>query len=226
MPRILSFLLITLFLAPEAKAQLAEISGQVYLPAVKREQRTFRGKAYRNRLSASSVSKERSQILQSSFIDVIVSAHPLSFIADTIPLNDAKILQKDAKFIPRVVPVTVGTAVQFINKDNFFHNVFSISPGSEFNIGRRPTNVVRSQVINHVGEIKLFCDIHAQMNAFILCLDTPYFTRVEPNGRYLLSDLPDGDYEIRVYHPDLTGLTERVSIKDGASLKLNFTLAD
>lgn len=203
----------------------AKISGTVFMPIVKKERRTFRGRIYRNRLSSANRKKQSNETLQSAMIDIIISAQPLSYQYKTKPLPDAKILQVNAEFIPKVIPVTPGTEVQFINRDRFFHNVFSITPGSRFNIGRKPTNVIESRIIKEVGEIKLFCDIHAQMNATILCVNTPYFTRIRPDGRYQLPDLPAGLYRIRVYHPEMQEINEVIEIKEGQSLTRNYNLS-
>jgi plastocyanin len=205
-------------------AQTGNLSGSVFMPIAKKERRTFRGRLYRNRLSSKKKVKKVNRRSSSSFVDVIISAHPISFETKTAPLKNTKIFQKNATFLPRVVPVTLGTIIEFINRDRFFHNVFSISKGSVFNIGRRPTGVIVRRRIEKLGEIKLFCDIHAQMNATIICLDTPYFTRVTKNSRYSLSNLPEGKYEIRVYHPDFPEVSEIVDIYSDKNEKRNFTI--
>jgi plastocyanin len=201
-----------------------EVKGTVFMPVIAKERRTSRGRMYRNRLSSKKKITQKSAALKSAFIDVIISAHPKSYVFEVDTLPPVKILQINAEFVPRVVPITPGTEVQFINRDGFYHNVFSLTPGSRFNIGRKATGVVVSRRFDNLGEIKLFCDIHAQMNATVICLDTPYFTRVKPDGQYELSGLPEGQYEIRVYHPDLPQITETVDIKPGQSITRNFTL--
>jgi hypothetical protein len=205
------------------RAEPPEITGTVFMPVLAAERRTFRGRMYRNRLTSKQDQKKKSAALKSSFIDIIISAHPLSYVLEVDTLAPVKILQIDAEFVPRVVPITPGTEVQFINRDGFFHNVFSLTP--RFNIGRKPTGVVESRRFYNLGEIKLFCDIHAQMNATIICLDTPYFTRVNPDGHYKLSGIPAGRYEIRIYHPDLPQVSEIIDIKTSDSLRKNFTLS-
>lgn len=202
-----------------------EINGTVFMPVLAQGRRSSRGRMYRNRLSTNKSKKKKSVALKSSFLDVIISAHPLSYVLKVDTLAPVKILQIDTEFVPRVVPVTPGTEVQFINRDGYFHNVFSLTSGSKFNIGRKPTGIVESRRFYNLGEIKLFCDIHAQMNATIVCLDTPYFTRVKPNGQYSLSGIPSGQYEIRVYHPDLPLVSETIDIKTGDSITKNFTLS-
>jgi plastocyanin len=202
----------------------AQISGTVFMPVLSKSPRTFRGRIYRNRLSSAKKNKQKSQALKSSFTDIIVSAHPLSYEFEIDSMPPVKILQSNAEFVPRVIPLTPGTEVQFVNRDNFFHNVFSISPGSRFNIGRKPTGIISQRRIEKLGETKLFCDIHAQMNATIICLNTPYFTRVNAGGQYILSDLPEGTYEIQIYHPDLPEIREIVVVEDDQTIIKNFTL--
>ena len=195
------------------------------MPVMSKERRTFRGRVYRNRLSSSRRTTEKRAALKSSFIDVIISAHSMSDDSHPATLDPVTIIQVNAEFVPRVVAVTPGTEVRFINRDKFFHNVFSITPGSRFNIGRKPTGVVASRKINKLGETKIFCDIHAQMNATIVCTDTPYFTRVGPDGTYRLPELPEGTYEIRVYHPDLPEIREVIDVQSGKTAMINFTLS-
>jgi hypothetical protein len=202
-----------------------EMKGTVFMPVMAKERRKFRGRMYRNRLSSKKSQKKKSAALKSAFLDVIISAHPKSYVFEIDTLPPVKILQINAEFVPRVVPITPGTQVQFINRDGFYHNVFSLTPGSRFNIGRKATGVIVSRRFYNLGEIKLFCDIHAQMNATIVCLDTPYFTRVSPNGQFELLGLPDGRYEIRVYHPDLPTVKEVVDIRSGKTITKNFTLS-
>jgi plastocyanin len=207
-------------------AQTASISGTVTIPAVKKASPGFRG-AYSNRLSAPNSGSKKS-----GFDDVIISAHPISFKADAKPLAKGNVIgQRDAAFVPRVLPVTRGTTVLFVNNDPFYHNVFSLTPGNTFNIGRRTTGEKVGQKIGEkkiegLGEVKIFCDIHTQMNAVILSLDTPYFTRADADGSFEITDLPDGRYEIRVYHPDFTASSTKLDLKSGEKLQKDFSLSN
>jgi plastocyanin len=203
----------------------SELSGRVFMPTISKEQRKFRGRIYRNRLSSGQRHKKTNSALKSSFIDIIVSAHPVQPDSLPKPKNPVTIIQVNAEFVPRVVAVTPGTQVRFINRDKFFHNVFSITPGSRFNIGRKPTGVTVGRTIYKLGETKIFCDIHAQMNATIICLDTPYFTRVGPDGKFRLTGLPEGTYDIQIYHPDLPGIADTIDITAGKSLIKNYTIS-
>jgi plastocyanin len=207
-----------------SQSETGQISGSVFMPIVQRDRRTFRGRIYRNRLSSAKKVEQKGLSVQSSFIDVFISAHPISFQPELIQSDTVKILQLNANFIPRVTALTPGTEVEFINRDKFFHNVFSITPGERFNIGRKPTGKVVTRKFYQLGETKLFCDIHAQMNATIICLNTPFFTRAQPDGRYTLKGLPPGIYEIHVYHPDFSEIVEQIEIRGSDIIHRNFTL--
>lgn len=217
-----------LSVAPAVSAQTAELRGTITLSASSTTQRLARGQAYRNRL-APEKPMESKAMSSSAYADVVVSAHPLSFKPKLQPLTKNRTIdQRDATFVPRVLPVTQGTVVQFVNNDPFYHNVFSLTPGNQFNIGRRTRGeVVQKKIgerkIEGLGEVKLFCDIHTQMNAVILSLDTPYFTKPDANGNYSLKDLPEGRYEVRVYHPDLMPVIEKMELK--GSVEKDFTLS-
>jgi plastocyanin len=232
--RLFFVLLVFVLSAESLSAQTAEVSGTVSIPSIKKEERTFRGQAYRNRLSPTPESASESKSGSSSLEDIIVSVHPISFKADVQPLAEpARIIQRNATFQPYVTPITQGSIVQFINEDAFYHNVFSLTPGAKFNIGRRPTGDVVSkkiepisQRISALGEVKLFCDIHTQMKAIILSLDTPYFTRVKASGQYQIKNLPVGTYQIKVYHPDAQPVVETIELKAGEPLRKNFALSN
>ena len=209
-----------------------EIYGQVTLPNISSQQRSFRGRAYRSRGSSSSSSG--AEQVSNPITDTIISLHPISYRMQSEPLDEpVTINQKDAAFIPNVTPVTVGSIVQFVNDDPFYHNVFSLTPGAKFNIGRRPTGDIYTKKIpsfqwkvEGLGEIQLFCDIHSQMNAVILSLDTPYFVRVGEDGRYRFEDIPDGTYEVRAYNPRFDLDSKEITIGNESSTNMDIDFSD
>lgn len=227
-----NFLLISLVISTVsdlAFSQTAELSGVVSISASRTSQRVSRGQAYRNRLAPEKPMNAKTAS-NSMYNDVVVSAHPISFKPKVLPLTKNRTIdQRDALFVPRVLPVTQGTTVQFVNNDPFYHNVFSLSPGNQFNIGRRTRGEVVEKKIGErkivgLGEVKIFCDIHTQMSAVILSLDTPYFTRPKSDGSYQFSELPEGNYEIRVYHPDLAPVAEKIELK--GKVEKDFSLSN
>ena len=210
-----------------AAEEPARLSGSVVLvaPTAPKKKRISRGNRYRQRSSMTDATASAATV--SPFANVFVSAHPLSFAATVHPLADpGQIEQEDVAFKPRVIAITKGSAVQFINRDKIFHNVFTLTEGAKFDIGRRKTGVVVEEIIEVAGEIDLFCDIHPQMNATILSLDTPYFVAVDPGGRFAMPPLPPGRYEIRVYHPDLNGAIRAVELTAGDSTVVDFSLGN
>lgn len=147
--------------------------------------------------------------------NVIVSLHPLSFEATLTPTRNATITQREQTFLPKVLPVTKGSKVHFLNEDEFFHNVQSFTHKAKFSIGRRAPGISYSRKINKVGVINLMCDIHSHMNAVILSLDTPYFTRVDKDGNFRIDNLPDGKYRIEIFHANCAKKTDTIEIKGG-----------
>jgi len=211
--------------ARPAPAQEGRIYGRIFITAGNESNRTFRGRIYRNRLTSVKAQSENSGSTRSAFEDVIIAVYPLSFSISAEPLTNARLVQKNAEFIPHVLPVTPGTEIQFINLDKFYHNVFSITPGASFNIGRRPTGTIITRRLDKPGEVKLFCEIHSQMNASVYILDTPYFTQANRNGVYLLDKLPAGKYRVDVIHPDYKTISREIEISTDQSLEMSFSLS-
>ena len=209
----------------DSQGAAGSITGRVTVPVTKVKKRTLRGSAYRSRLSGGAEKTSQRRRTKSPFSDVVVSAHPRSFKATPKPVTSARVDQENVSFVPRVLPVTVGSAVEFVNKDKLYHNVFSLTEGAAFNIGRKRTGIVHFQTIDTVGPIELFCDIHPQMTATIVSLDTPYYTRPDSTGTYTIVGLPGGEYEIRVFHPSFTSDPVSVQLQEGARVESHFELS-
>src|SRR5437762_3639549 len=111
-----------------------------------------------------------------------------------LPVSHQEIRQEHEAFVPRVVAVTRGSTVDFPNADPFFHNVFSLSSASTFDLGRYTTGKTATQAFPKTGIVKVFCKIHSHMSATILVFDHPYFTIPETDGAYELTGIPAGDY--------------------------------
>lgn len=131
--------------------------------------------------------------------------------------------QKDLMFHPQVLPIVVGTTVDFPNRDNLFHNVFSYSQPKEFDLGRYPTGMQKSVRFDNTGIVRVYCDIHSHMNATILILDNPYFTVPDDQGNYAIKNVPRGTYTVKFwYGRELVG-SETVTLKAGDAANVNFT---
>jgi hypothetical protein len=114
-------------------------------------------------------------------------------------------LQKDKMFHPHVLPILVGTAVEFPNADPIFHNAFSNYDGQMFDVALYPPGTSRTVVFRKAGIARVFCNIHPAMSAIILVLKTPYFVKVNADGRYLIPNVPAGQYELHYYDERATG---------------------
>ncbi len=123
--------------------------------------------------------------------------------------------QKNATFIPHVLPVLKGDIVDFVNEDNTYHDVFSLSPTKKFNIGRRPTGEVVPVKFDKTGVAEIFCDIHSYMSAFIVVLDNPFFTKPDAHGFFRIENVPPGTYTMKVWHERLRSEDETVTITAG-----------
>jgi len=132
--------------------------------------------------------------------------------------------QRDAEFIPHVLPVVKGTSVQIVNRDRTYHNVFSLSNVKKFNIGRRPTGEEVPVSFEKSGVIQVFCDIHSNMSAFIVVLDNPMFTQPLENGEFHLTNIPAGRFTIKSWHERLSAPPQEVTVRAGENTKVDFTL--
>ena len=159
-----------------------------------------------------------------TFMNVIISLHPISFKPKLVKTNNAVLTQREQTFIPNILPIVAGSKVHFLNEDEFFHNVQSYTPKSRFSIGRRAPGISYGFTIKKVGVIDLMCDIHSHMNARILSFDTPYFCRIKEDGTYSLDHIPDGKYRIEVFHPLCDKITDVVDIDGKRSFTFDFDL--
>jgi plastocyanin len=135
-----------------------------------------------------------------------------------------EVVQKDLTFVPALLPIRVGTKVEFPNLDDTYHNIFSYSPAKRFDLGRyrqeeRPVPV---QVFDKPGLVTLRCDIHEHMRGLILVLNTPYFVMTETDGHFRLSGLPAGRYTLKAWIDSRTTREKPVELKDGQTLHVDF----
>src|SRR5206468_347001 len=109
--------------------------------------------------------------------------------------------QKNLTFVPALLPIEVGTRVEFPNLDDTYHNIFSYSPTKRFDLGRyRPEErPIPSVVFDKPGLVTLRCDIHEHMRGLILVLSTPYFVMTDTAGRFRLDKLPPGKYMLKAW---------------------------
>jgi len=110
------------------------------------------------------------------------------------------VLQRGKRFLPHVLVVPVGTEVAFLNEDKMFHNVFSLSRPNEFDLGLYEKGVARNKVFNEPGPVRLLCNIHASMSAFVYVVDSPWYAQADAQGRFELRGVPPGEYVLHAWH--------------------------
>jgi len=135
--------------------------------------------------------------------NAVVSLKPLSpNLQMPAPQTQAVMTQENTLFNPFVLPVTVGTVVSFPNQDEFRHQVYSFSKPKRFELrlyGKDTTNTVQ---FDKPGVVALGCNIHDNMLAFIYVSEHPVLGKTDAAGTIVFPDMPDGGYEVHVWHPD------------------------
>lgn len=147
----------------------------------------------------------------SAIEDAVVYAIPEDRVPP--PTRQTAIMdQKDRMFIPHVLAVQTGTAVQFPNSDDIRHHVYSFSPAKNFQLPLYKGNPASPVVFDKAGVVTLGCNIHDRMAAFIVIVDTPWFTITDGSGRGELKDLPEGTYALHVWYPDMRKASAPIDI--------------
>jgi plastocyanin len=143
------------------------------------------------------------------------STPALHSVTSAIPAPPAALRQRDETFVPHVLPVLVGTTVQFPNDDPVFHDVFSLSSAKTFDLQRYPQGSSRSQLFGRAGIVEVFCHIHADMSAYILVLDNPFFVIPDAQGHYALDGIPPGDYRLVAWYERSRPVVTSVHVEAG-----------
>ena len=107
--------------------------------------------------------------------------------------SSATITMKGKSFVPRVAVVPVGGSVEFPNQDPVFHNVFSVSGENRFDLDLYKKPKSGAWVFRHPGLVRVYCNIHPQMSAYVLVRDNPFWARPSENGGFEIPDVPAGD---------------------------------
>jgi plastocyanin len=131
--------------------------------------------------------------------------------------------QRDETFVPHVLAVTTGTVVDFPNSDRIYHNVFSLSKVRRFDLGRYAAGRSQSVRFDRPGVVRVFCDIHSHMNAFILVFSHPFFAMTDAEGRYRIDNVPPGAYNVVAWHEGLTLDPKPATVARGSATELDFS---
>ena len=186
-------------------------------------------KAQQNTVTAHVVITRKSETKQekapsgpSDASNVVIWLKPLEHSAAEVGAAEPgrkrmQLVQRNKSFQPHLLVVPVGSVVDFPNRDPFFHNVFSLVDGKRFDLGLYEAGATNSVHFDRVGVSFLFCNIHPEMSAVVVALDTPYYGVSNRAGNVTIGNVPDGKYEMHVWYErsvpeDLQGLTRTVTV--------------
>ena len=138
-----------------------------------------------------------------------------------LPRQPLRLLQKNKGFDPHVLVVTQGSVVEFPNADPFFHNVFSLFEGKRFDLGLYEAGSTRAVRFDRPGISYIFCNIHPEMSAVVVVLQTPYYGVSDRAGRIAIPNVPPGSYLLQVWDEgslpeELNSLSREITISEHA----------
>ncbi len=127
-------------------------------------------------------------------------------------MRQAVVDQRHKTFVPHVSVVTVGTTVQFPNNDDIFHNVFAYFEAKKFDLGMYPRGATKTVRFDTKGVVALLCNKHSEMSAYILVVDTPYSTVSDKDGKFMLKNVPPGEYTLKAWHESGSAASQVVKV--------------
>ena len=132
--------------------------------------------------------------------------------------------QRNETFVPHVLAITTGTTVDFPNSDRIYHNVFSLSKAARFDLGRYAAGRSKSVRFDRPGIVRVFCEIHSDMSAFILVFSHPFFAMTDGDGRYRIDNVPPGAYNVIAWNDGVSSDGGPVTVQAGGVAELEITL--
>ena len=136
------------------------------------------------------------------------------------PTAGAEIDQKGLVFIPHVSPTVVGTTVNFLNRDNVLHNVFSPDKiADKFNLGTWPPGEVKTFTFDTCGSVALLCNVHTEMEGYVVVLQNPFFAKTDEGGSYTIKDIPLGAYTLKVWNKKFKADPQKITVQEGGTVK-------
>jgi plastocyanin len=163
-----------------------------------------------------------------------VDATPAKYLTDTVVYlkevpgdykpTTHKMDQKGMKFIPRILIITAGDTVKFLNSDGVAHNVMS-TDGEGYNLGMFPKGESRDQKFDKPGTYAQLCSVHPEMLAYVFVGQNPYAAAVDKQGNYTIKDVPPGNYQLAVWNPSLKAGEQAVAVEAGKTATMDFALA-
>ena len=142
------------------------------------------------------------------------------------PPKEAAIMnQQNLTYVPHVLPILVGTTVDFVNSDGLLHNLHAFMRGETlFNIAMPKFLKKKSMVFQKEGPVLLLCDVHREMSAYIMVLQNPFFALTNEEGDFTIKDVPPGSYTVKAWHENLKPQSQEVKLMEGRNVRFDFKL--
>ena len=157
--------------------------------------------------------------------DTVVFYSPDTKVKVKPVTGDNSVTMRGKSFVPHVLVVTAGSSVSFPNGDPILHNIFSTSTGNDFDLGLYGHGESKSVTLQHAGLVRVYCNVHHEMFAYILVLDTPYFAHPRDDGSFELHGLPAGPGELTVWNPRGQLWRQHLDSPDAAPLAVQMALS-
>lgn len=133
--------------------------------------------------------------------------------------------QRSLTFVPHVLPLPRGTAVDFPNSDKVRHNVYSPAGSAKrFNLGTYAVGVTKTEQFDAVGVVPLLCNVHSEMSGFILVMDTPHFAVTDKYGRFSIKGVPPGKYVLRAWHEKVKSAEREITVVAGTPTEVQIEM--
>ncbi len=156
------------------------------------------------------------------FVEGADSATQAALADSSVPDTHPRISHQGLMFSPRVMPVTVGTTIDFLNDDRIFHNAFSVSRAKEFDLGIYPEGTSKLVTFGEPGLVRVYCNIHPDMVSNILVLSNAYFAVTDEAGTFSIEGLPEGELILRVWSEFAEETRETVTAGAGEAISREF----
>jgi plastocyanin len=140
----------------------------------------------------------------------------------TTPGTPAKLSQRGSTFKPALLPVVKGTQVDMTNDDWVAHSVFSKSEPKSFDLGLYAQDARKVVTFDKLGVVQVFCSIHPRMNAVVLVLQNPFFTTTARDGAFVLSGVPAGTYQLKLFRHGTAGEARSITVPASGSVEAHF----
>ncbi len=149
----------------------------------------------------------------------------IEVLGDKLPSTPRKVdlVQKNKTFSPHVLVVPKGSTIRFVNQDDFEHNVYSVSEPGAFDIGRY-RGKFREDQFTEANALEIFCGLHPRMNGYIVVAPNNFFAKADGSGKYKISGLPAGTYQVRFWHPRAESKTVTVKVPATGSVTQDINL--